>query len=276
VCAYLYRVGKAQVGERADDSSDGPGLGRPLSFVPLDLNLLEAGASRGRGAPSLRSERSANSIATLSAAVLAGQSGVILTPRPPPTSPAKDPAVASKLPMRKVMFASFFIVAAWSIGLDGQTRADFSGSWVLDDRCCNPGTGWKPSETIPGRLTVRQPMTTTDATGAAMPPEYIALIVKRDFADRTQEETYPIELVGEAGSRPPVQSRQTRVAAQWRGTFFLQIELKVFTAAGDAERSPWTEFWRIDDLGRLVITVATKGPGTVDSYVLAYRREGEA
>jgi hypothetical protein len=170
--------------------------------------------------------------------------------------------------MRKLTFASCVIVAVWGIGLHGLRGTDFSGSWVLDD-------GFKPSDVIARRLTVEQPITTKDALGAPAPPEYRALIVKRHFADRTQEDTYPIDLDSEAARRPIAQSRQTRLVAVWMGASYLQLEHKVFSASGASERSPRTETWRFDDGSRLVISVVTNGPGTVDSRVVAYRRDGK-
>ena len=169
--------------------------------------------------------------------------------------------------MQRPTFVSCFIVAVWGIGLHGQRGANFSGSWVLDD-------GFKPSEVVAQRLTIQQLISNQDASGAPMGPEYSTLIVKRDFGNRTGEETYPIEPVGEPPSQPPVQSRQTRLAARWMGTAYLRLEQKVFTASGTALRTPWAETWRFDDGGRLIISVATTGPET-DSQLSAYRREGK-
>ena len=184
---------------------------------------------------------------------------------PAPLDDAPKPGwcrLASNSCMWKLAIACCLVAAIWNVGLQAQRGVNFSGEWVLDE-------GFRSSELVPQRLTVQQPTTATDASGAPMPAEYAALIVRRHFADGSRQDTYPIESVGGRPSLVP--SRQTRLAAEWLGNSYLRLKHLVFSASGAAERTPRTETWRFDDGGRLVISLVITEPET--SQVLAYRRD---
>ncbi|MGH9238989.1 MAG: hypothetical protein ACRD3G_13195 [Vicinamibacterales bacterium] len=65
---------------------------------------------------------------------------------------------------------------------------------------------------------------------------------------------------------------RNRVAVEWRGSF-LWVERQSVSTAG-AIVPERTEAWRLDDLGRLVITVTDRqGRDRATSETLAYRRD---
>lgn len=156
--------------------------------------------------------------------------------------------------MPKPLLASCIIVLC-VVRLTAQ-GSDFSGRWVLDEDQVHP------AQHIPDRLVVRQLVAFTDS-GTSQPAPYPVLIVNRRFGERVQEETYSIgmTLVG-----------RNRVAVEWRGSF-LWVERQSVSTAG-AIVPERTEAWRLDDLGRLVITVTDRqGRDRATSETLAYRRD---
>jgi hypothetical protein len=89
------------------------------------------------------------------------------------------------------------------------------------------------------------------------------LIVNRRFGERVEEETHNIGMTLVGGSR---------VAGEWRGSF-LWVERRSVSTSG-ATVPERTEVWRLDDLGRLVITVTDRqGRDRATSETLAYRRD---
>ena len=80
----------------------------------------------------------------------------------------------SRLPL---IFAS----SLFAVTLIAQRGTDFSGSWALDE------TQVRPAPDIPQRLVVRQPVTTTNARGAPMPPAYLTLNVTLVISVETRE-----------------------------------------------------------------------------------------
>ena len=126
---------------------------------------------------------------------------------------------------------------------------------------------------IPQRLVVEQPLTTTNLRGAPIPPVYQTLNVKRHFGDVVQQDEYRIGLIGGttsglAGGLPT--SGGSRYEVAWRFDF-LWIYRETFGPSGAKRRG---ETWRIDDLGRLVISIETKEKDeAATTQTLTYRRE---
>ena len=171
--------------------------------------------------------------------------------------------------MPKLLLA-WLLVAASSVGLSAQQGTDFSGSWVLEDSSAS-------SELIPDRLTVRQPVTTTNVFGKPMPPAYLTLDVTRHFANSVQEATYRIGVIGGvsgglAGVPGPTSRSDWEV--RWVGDSLWINQRQFASGALASERS---ETWRLDDAGRLNITLEIRGSQIVDvrRWMLAYRRENK-
>lgn len=164
------------------------------------------------------------------------------------------------------LLCSWLIVAIWSIGLHAQQGTDLSGSWVLEESSA-------PSDTIPGRLTVQQPLTTTDAFGQPRPPAYLTLSVTRYFPDSVREATYRVGLVGGVVGGPGPATRSDW-SVRWIGDS-LWINEREFTAGAMA--SERTETWRLDETGRLLIALEIRGARIVDvrRWTLVYRRESK-
>lgn len=169
--------------------------------------------------------------------------------------------------MPRPLLLSWFFVAAWSIALHGQRGTDFSGNWVLD---AGPSAA-----DIPIRLTVMQPITTTNMLGAPMPPAYLTLTVSRHFANSVQETTYKIGTIGgivgglpDAGLPRGVPTG-TEHAVLWRGD---ALAIENWNWSGGVRRGR-TEVWRLDS-DRLIITVTLSELGTAKAQTFAYRREG--
>lgn len=152
--------------------------------------------------------------------------------------------------------SAWLIVAVATVGLYAQQGTDFSGSWVLEASSAS-------SETIPDRLTVQQESRTLDVT--------------RHFANTVQKKTYSIGAVGGvAGGLPRSETPTTSTdwSVRWVGES-LWINERQFTASRLAsERS---ETWRLDDRGRLIITLEIRGSRVVDvqTFFLTYRKEAQ-
>lgn len=165
----------------------------------------------------------------------------------------------------------WLFAAIWGIGLHAQQGTDFSGSWVLESSSAS-------SEEIPGRLTVRQPVTTTNALGKPMPPAYLTLDVTRHFANTIQQATYRIGLVGGVVGGLPgsdTSSKSSDWSVRWIGdSLWIHERTSTPSAASASER---TETWRLDDAGKLNITLEIRGSRIVDvrRWTLAYRRESK-
>ena len=169
--------------------------------------------------------------------------------------------------MAKRLLLAWLFTAAWSIALHGQQGTDFSGNWVLDAA---------PSAAdIPVRLTVKQPITTTNMLGAPMPPAYLTLTVTRHFANSVQETTYKIGTIGgTVGGLPGVPGVPTGTehAVLWRGDALAIENWSWKPSPSGAVRSGRAEVWRLDG-GRLIITVTLNELGTAQTQTFAYRRE---
>jgi hypothetical protein len=113
-----------------------------------------------------------------------------------------------------------------------------------------------------------------------MPPAYRTLSVKRYLGDVVQQDEYRIGLIGGTvgglpdrlggGGSPP--SGGSRYEVTWRGDF-LWIYRETFGPSGANIRRRG-ETWRIDDLGRLVISIESREKDeAATTQTLAYRRE---
>src|SRR5687768_9658515 len=170
-------------------------------------------------------------------------------------------------------------LTAWLTGsvlavtLVAQRGSDFSGSWVLDE------TQTPPAPDIPQRLVVEQPLTTTtNPRGEPMPPAYRTLYVKRYSGDVVQEGTYRIGLIGGVVGGLPGPGQPagggSRYEVTWRGDFLWIYQESYGTSGANIRR--WGETWRIDDRGRLTISIETREndePATTQTLV--YRRDKE-
>ena len=165
--------------------------------------------------------------------------------------------------------ASFLMVSVLAVTLVAQRGTDFSGTWVLDE------TQIRPAPDIPQRLVVEQPLTTTtNLRGEPMPPAYTTLYVKRYLGDVVQEGTYRIGLMGGGVGGLPGPGQPagggSRYEVTWRGDF-LWIYQETYGAAGARRRG---EAWRIDDLGRLIISIETRERDEAAvTQTLTYRRD---
>ena len=162
----------------------------------------------------------------------------------------------SKLPLT---FTSCLMASVLAVTLAAQRGTDFSGSWVLDE------TQVRPAPDIPRRIVVEHS------------PETRTLEVKRYLGDVVQHDLYRIGLIGGtvggipvAGSPGP--SGGSRYEVTWRGDF-LWIYQESYAASGANIRRRG-ETWRIDDLGRLVISIETREKDeAAATQTLTYRRD---
>ena len=175
--------------------------------------------------------------------------------------------LASNRCMSKLLpiVAPCLIASVFAVTLAAQRGTDFSGSWVLDE------TQVHPAPDIPQRLVIEQPLRTTNMLGAPMPPAYLTLNVKRYFRDVVREDSHLIGVTQGVVSGP-VSNGEGRSGADWRGDF-LMIWRQTLSPSRTIVRQR-REAWRIDDLGRLVITITSEEAGSAGtSQVLAYRRD---
>ena len=163
------------------------------------------------------------------------------------------------------MIASCLASSVLALTLLAQQGIDFSGSWVLDE------TQVRPAPDIPQRLVVEQPLRTTNMRGEPMPPAYLTLSVKRHTGAGVREDRYDIGMSGGVVSGP-VSIGSSRSGVEWRGD-----DLSIWrrtTAPSGANIRQQTETWRIDDRGRLIISIETREKDEVaTTQTVAYRRE---
>ena len=168
---------------------------------------------------------------------------------------------------------SCLIASVCAVTVAAQRGTDFSGTWVLDE------TQVLPAPDIPRRLVVEQPLTTTtNVIGAPMPPAYRTLSVKRYLGDVVQQDQYRIGLIGGTVAGlpdrgvPPGPGGGSRYEVTWRGDF-LWIYQESYAASGVNIRRRG-ETWRIDELGRLVISIETREKDeAATTQTLTYRRD---
>jgi len=166
----------------------------------------------------------------------------------------------------KLIFLPWLFVAASSIALHGQQGTDFSESWVLEEGIAAADT--------PARLTVQQPVTTTTMRGDPVPPAYLTLTVTRHFASSAQKDTYRIgTLGGVVGGLPrSVRTTSSEWSVRWRGD---SLWMERWNLTSGVVTSAKTEVWRLDERGRLIVTLEMREGGKVERRTLAYRREGK-
>ena len=111
-----------------------------------------------------------------------------------------------------------------------------------------------------------------------MPPAYRTLSVKRYLGDVVQHDLYRIGLIGgtvgglPARGGPPGPDGGSRYEVTWRGDF-LWIYRETYAASG-ANIKRRGEAWRIDDLGRLVISIESREKDeAATTQTLVYRRD---
>jgi hypothetical protein len=162
------------------------------------------------------------------------------------------------------------------MGLAAQDKPDFSGSWVLQDP---PQAGVD----TPRALAIRQPLRRTTALGEPMPPAFLDLSVERHFESEVPIETYHIGteggtirgIVGDSRSAQDVNRPQSRVSVRWEGN---QLQIETGRYSGPTrDAGPYaehTEVWRVDEQGRLAITVVDRrSDAEVATRTLTYRRQ---
>jgi hypothetical protein len=116
-----------------------------------------------------------------------------------------------------------------------------------------------------------------------MPPAFPELTVERHFESGVRAETYHIGTVGgtEAGivenGQPDqdVNRARSRVSVRWEGN---QLSIETGRYSGPTRDSgPYTEHaeaWRLDDQGKLVMTVVDRrSDSDVATRTLTYRRQ---
>ena len=167
---------------------------------------------------------------------------------------------------RTLILASCLTASVFAAALIAQRGIDFSGRWVLDE------TQVRPAADIPQRLLVQQPVTTTNARGAPMPPAYLTLSVTRYLGDVVQQDEYRIGVIGGTVGGLPGPSGGSRYEVTWRGdSLWIYNESYGPSGANIRRRG---EIWRIDERGRLLIEVETREKDEpVATRTLAYRRE---
>jgi hypothetical protein len=160
----------------------------------------------------------------------------------------KEPA-SVHIGMPKLLLAAC-VITSLSMVSAAQTGVDFSGSWVLDENQMHPAPD------IPQRLVVRHAVASADLAGLPIPPTYLTMSVIRYFGDQARTETYSVGVTS---------TNRVRTKAEWRGDF-LWVERQNLQHSGTIEKHQ--EAWRLDDLGRLVISITHQTVRT-----LAYRRD---
>ncbi len=176
------------------------------------------------------------------------------------------------MPKRLLTLALCLTASVFAVSVGAQRGTDFSGSWVLDE------TQVRAAPDIPQRLVVEQPLTTTNVRGEPMPPAYLTLEVKRYLGDVVQHDLYRIGLIGgtvaglpDRGGPAGPACGGSRYEVTWRFDF-LWIYRETCSAPGAIMRRG--ETWRIDDLGRLVITIETREKDEAAvTQTLVYRRD---
>ena len=164
--------------------------------------------------------------------------------------------------MRPLALAACLSVA-FLVGLDAQTGADFTGTWVLETA---------DSATVPQRLVVRQPITTNNARGAPMPPAYLWFTVERWFGNEVQKDSYQIGVIGGVvGGLPRLDGATPSSSQQWSVTWQGNA-LRMETATA-APRTRRVEVWRLDEKARLVVTISRTQGDQVQMQTAMYRRE---
>jgi hypothetical protein len=169
-----------------------------------------------------------------------------------------------QMPRLLLTLASCLTASVFAVTLVAQRGTDFSGSWVLDE------TQGRPAPDIPQRLVVEHR------------PDSHTLDVKRHLGSVIQEDAYRIGLIGgvvaalPARGDPPGSGGGSRYEVTWRGDSrgdFLWIYRETHGASGENIRRRG-EAWRIDDLGRLVISIETREKdGAAATQTLVYRKD---
>jgi hypothetical protein len=169
--------------------------------------------------------------------------------------------------MPRPIVVSWLFVAVWSIGLHGQQGTDFSGNWVLED-------GTAASADIPARLTVQQPITTTNALGAPIPPGRRTITITGHFANSAEETTYPIGVLGGVVGGLPrtVPTTSSEWSVGWKGD---SLWMEKWSLSSGVITSSRIEVWRLDERGRLIVDLEIRDGEKVARRVVAYRREGK-
>lgn len=167
--------------------------------------------------------------------------------------------------MTKLLAVACLTASVLAVTLVAQRGTDFSGSWVLDE------THVRPAPDTPQRLVVEQPLRTTNVRGEPMPPAYFTLNVTRHTAAVVREDHYDIGITGGVVSGP-VSNGSSRYGVEWRGESLSMW--RYTTAPSGTNIRQRTETWRIDDRGRLVISIETREKDeTAVTQTLTYRRD---
>lgn len=172
--------------------------------------------------------------------------------------------------MARLIFLPWLFVTVSSIGLHGQQGTDFSGSWVLEDGTASADT--------PVRLTVQQPITTTTRRGDPMPPAFLTLAVIRHFANKAGETTYRIGtlggVVGGLPDRGATSNGHASMSREWSVRWREDaLWIEEWTLTAGVVTGARTEVWRLDERGRLIVTLEIREGEKIDRRLLAYRRD---
>lgn len=177
--------------------------------------------------------------------------------------------MAPLMPRGLLLPASLICLIAWAPAATRQDKPDFSGTWILD-------AARSSAPDVPRALTITMHLVSTTKRGEPMKPFFKSMDVRREFANRTTEETYPLGILGGSmgapGSRASVTTRYRNV---WEEeTLVLELETETGPAT---EIRAWTkhrEAWSFDTEGGLRIEMAdsssTSQPSTA---ALVYRRK---
>lgn len=157
-----------------------------------------------------------------------------------------------------------------------QDKPDLTGRWVIES----------PPDAAPEvalALTVTRSIARPNVTGGPMPPSFTDLTVDRQLASGIRSDTYQIGVSGGVvggvdrngrGTGPNGRSPETRFSVRWDGNR-LVIETDRYSGP-TRESGPYTEHaevWRLDEGGRLVITLTDRGSGVAPTTrTLTYRR----
>ena len=105
-----------------------------------------------------------------------------------------------------------------------------------------------------------------------MPPAYLTLMVTRYLGDVVRQDEYQISTMGGTVGGPGPSAGGSRYEVRWIGDS-LWIYNESYAASG-ANMRRRGEIWRLDGLGRLVISVETREKDeAVATRTLVYRRE---
>ena len=182
-----------------------------------------------------------------------------------------SPVNGVQILMRSLTIAASIVFALNGGVVDAQVGTNFSGTWVMEQR--TPATA-----PLPERLVVEQPLTTTAMRGTPMPPAYLYINVERHFADRVQKDSYQIGIEGgTVGAVVGATIDPAAIIRDWLSVRWVDGELRMErdTLAASGDRTRRVERWRVDEGGRMVISISITQSIRNETQTAAYRREAK-